>query len=211
MTLAEVEQQARNCTRCPLAGSRTNVVFARGDPKARLMLVGEGPGADEDAQGLPFVGRSGRLLDRLIGEEVGLDRSQVYVANTVKCRPPANRDPRPEETSSCRPYLDAQFDLVDPAVVVSLGNVATRLLLGTDRRISELRSRTYPFGRALLVPTFHPAAALRGGGTILAQMRADLVRAKALLADAVLAGAGSPSLDPGAPPPQWISASAVGG
>jgi uracil-DNA glycosylase family 4 len=179
--LRELEEEASHCTRCGLAVGRANVVFGTGPPRAALMFVGEAPGEQEDRQGLPFVGRSGQLLDRLILEEMGLTRRDFYIANTLKCRPPGNRDPLPEETETCRPYLDRQLELVAPKVVVTLGNFATRLLLSTAEPISRLRGRTYPFRSGCLVPTFHPSAALRGGGTVVAQMRADLVRAKELL------------------------------
>ena len=179
--LAELAAEAAGCTRCPLAAGRTQVVFGVGDPDADLMFVGEAPGRDEDLQGEPFVGRSGRLLDRLLDEELGIDRSAVYIANVVKCRPPDNRDPRPEEIDSCRPYLAAQVELIAPAVVVTLGNFATKLLLDTDQGITKVRGASYPVGSVQLVPTFHPAAALRGGGVVLAQMRADFVRAKQLI------------------------------
>jgi len=172
---------ASDCTRCPLSATRTQVVFGTGDPDADLMFVGEAPGRDEDLQGVPFVGRSGQLLDRLLAEEVGIARDAVYIANVVKCRPPENRDPGPDEIAACRPYLEEQVELVAPKVVVTLGNFATKLLLGTDRGITKVRGSTYPMGATQLVPTFHPAAALRGGGVVLAQMRADLVRAKALI------------------------------
>ena len=179
--LAELAVEAAGCTRCPLAASRTQVVFGVGDPDADLMFVGEAPGRDEDLRGEPFVGRSGQLLDRLLAEEVGIGRERVYIANVVKCRPPDNRDPRPDEIASCRPYLDRQVALIAPTVVVTLGNFATRLLLDTDRGITTLRGSSYPMGETTLVPTFHPAAALRGGGVVLAQMRADFVRAKQLM------------------------------
>lgn len=182
-TLQAVRAEALTCTRCGLAAGRTQVVFGVGDPAADLMFVGEGPGREEDLRGEPFVGRSGQLLDRLIFEELGLDRTRCYIANVVKCRPPQNRDPRPEEIGACRGYLSAQLELVDPIVVVTLGNFATRELLGTSEGIRRVRGRAYPFGRGHLVPTYHPAAALRSGGEVVAQMRADLVRAKRLLAD----------------------------
>jgi uracil-DNA glycosylase family 4 len=177
-TLAELEREARGCVRCPLAAGRTQVVFGVGDPGAALMFVGEGPGREEDLAGEPFVGRSGQLLDKLVLQEVGLDRSSFYIANVVKCRPPGNRDPRPDEVESCRPYLDEQVALVDPRVVVTLGNFATRALLGTAEGINRLRGRVYPFRRGRLVPTYHPAAVLRAGGDTEAKMRADLVRAR---------------------------------
>jgi DNA polymerase len=180
--LADVERVALACTLCPLSQGRTTVVFGEGDPHARLMVVGEGPGREEDLQGRPFVGRSGQLLDKLLEEEAGLVRRQVYIANVVKCRPPGNRDPLPEEIAACRPYLDQQVELIGPRVVLTLGNFATRALLGTNEGISRLRGRSYPFGRsAVLVPTFHPAAALRGGGEVVARMRADIVRARQAL------------------------------
>ncbi len=179
--LAELAATAAGCTRCPLATGRTQVVFGTGDPDADLMFVGEAPGRDEDLQGVPFVGRSGRLLDRLLAEEVGIGREAVYIANVVKCRPPENRDPKPDEIAACRPYLEQQMALIAPKVVVTLGNFATRLLLDTDQGITRVRGRAYPLGSTQLVPTFHPAAALRGGGVVLAQMRADLVRAKQLV------------------------------
>jgi DNA polymerase len=148
------------------------------------MVVGEGPGRDEDLQGLPFVGRSGQLLDRLLAEEAGLARRDVYVTNVVKCRPPGNRDPQPGEIYACRPYLDGQVAALAPRVVLTLGNFATRTLLGTKQGVTALRGTVHPWGPpgTVLVPTFHPAAALRGGATVLAQMRADFVRAKELLA-----------------------------
>jgi uracil-DNA glycosylase len=152
-----------------------------GSPTAELMFVGEGPGEQEDRQGLPFVGRSGQLLDRLILEEMGLTRENVYIANTIKCRPPGNRDPMPDELESCWPYLEEQLELIDPKVVVTLGNFATKQLLGTTEAISRVRGRSYPYRSGYLVPTFHPSAALRGGGQVVAQMRADLVRAKEAL------------------------------
>jgi DNA polymerase len=149
-----------------------------GDARADLMFVGEAPGQQEDLLGEPFVGRSGQLLDKLVLEEMGLTRADFYIANTVKCRPPANRDPQPAEIAACGPWLEAQVDLIDPKVVVTLGNFAAKLLLGTTEGITRLRGRAYPYRRGVLVPTFHPAAVLRGAGDLAAQMRADLVRAK---------------------------------
>jgi len=180
-TLAEIERDAAYCVACPLAAGRTNVVFGAGDPHARVVLIGEAPGRDEDLAGVPFVGRSGKLLDRLVDEELGIGRSSCYIANVVKCRPPGNRDPAPAEVASCRHFLDAQLSLIDPRVVVTLGNFATRALLSTSEGITQLRGKAYPFGGAQLVPTFHPAFALRAGGVVVAQMRADLVRARRVL------------------------------
>src|SRR4051794_27796685 len=188
-TLADLERVALACIRCPLAAGRTQVVFGVGDPHARVMFVGEGPGREEDLKGEPFVGRSGQLLDRLMLEEMGLERETVYIANVVKCRPPNNRDPHPEEITSCRPYLEAQVDLIAPDVVVTLGNFATKLLLDRTEGITKLRGRAYPFRDRVIIPTYHPAAALRGGAVVVAEMRADFVRAKEHMAAAAAAAA----------------------
>jgi DNA polymerase len=179
--LTLVADEARTCVRCALAEGRTQVVFGMGDPHADLLFVGEGPGAEEDRQGLPFVGRSGQLLDKLLLEEVGITRDRCYIANVVKCRPPGNRDPKPDEIAACRPWLDAQLEHLAPKVVVTLGNFATKTLLDTTTGITKLRGKEYPFGDAVLIPTFHPAAVLRGGAEPMARMRADLVRAKLAL------------------------------
>ncbi len=193
VSLAELEREASVCTRCPLAAGRTNVVFGVGDVTADLMFVGEGPGRDEDLKGEPFVGRSGHLLDRVLQEELGIGRDSVYISNTVKCRPPGNRDPHPAEVASCRPYLERQIDLIGPRVIVTLGNFATRLLLDSTRGIKQLRGRAYPYkqapsrnvpsGNVMVVPTFHPSFVLRSGGAgeAMAGLRADLVRAKQYL------------------------------
>lgn len=178
-------EEAADCQRCGLAAGRTQVVFGMGNPDADLMFVGEGPGAEEDRQGLPFVGRSGKLLDRLLAEEMSMTRDHCYIANVVKCRPPGNRDPLPDEIASCRPWLARQLELIHPAVIVTLGRFAAQLLLGTNEGITKLRGRTYPFaypgGEAVVIPTLHPAFVLRGGSESMANMRADLVRAKLTL------------------------------
>ena len=161
--LEAVAAEAAGCTRCRLHQSRTQVVFGQGDPHADLMFVGEAPGFHEDRQGLPFVGPSGQLLNRLL-EGIGLRRQDVYVANVVKSRPPSNRDPLPDEIAACRPWLDAQIRLVDPKVVVTLGNFAAKTLLETTTGITRLRGRSYPFQGRVLLPTFHPAAALHAQG-----------------------------------------------
>jgi uracil-DNA glycosylase len=181
LTLAELAAEASTCTRCRLAETRTNVVFGMGNPHADLLFVGEGPGAEEDKQGLPFVGRSGQLLDTLMRQELGIGRESCFVANVIKCRPPGNRDPRPDEIEACHPYLDTQIELIAPRVVITLGNFAMRLLLDTTDGIRRVRGRAYPFRTGHLVPTYHPAAALRGGAEVVAEMRADFVRAKRLL------------------------------
>jgi DNA polymerase len=180
--------EASGCTRCRLAVGRTQVVFGTGTPSADLLFVGEGPGAEEDRQGLPFVGRSGKLLDRLMVEELGFDRTSCYIANIVKCRPPGNRDPKPDEIEACRPWLEGQLERLQPRVIVTLGNTATRTLLGTTQGVTRLRGKTYPWRDIVLVPTYHPAAVLRGGPSSMAEMRADLVRAKLALAGAGAAG-----------------------
>jgi DNA polymerase len=181
-TLDEARDVASTCTRCVLSEGRTNVVFGTGSPACDVMFVGEGPGAEEDRLGVPFVGRSGQLLDRLVAEEMGLTRDEIAICNTVKCRPPGNRDPKPEEIEACKPFLDAQIEHIDPRVIITLGNFAAKLLLDTKTGITKLRGTEYPFRDRVLVPTFHPAAALRGGGIVMAQLRADLVRAKLALA-----------------------------
>lgn len=180
--LAEIEVACKDCTRCPLAATRTQVVFGRGDPQADLVFVGEAPGADEDAQGFPFVGRSGKLLDRLVLEEIGLERDEFFVMNTLMCRPPGNRDPQPDELAACRPWFDQKLAALAPKVIVTLGNFASKALLETNVGITKLRGQTYAWGDGItLVPTFHPAAVLRGNADAMAAMRADLVRAKRVL------------------------------
>ncbi len=172
--LVEVFREARTCTRCELSRSRSQVVFGAGNADADLMLVGEAPGAEEDRQGIPFVGRSGALLTRMLEEEAGLPRDRVFIANTLKCRPPDNRDPSAVEIETCRPWLFEQIRLIEPRVVATLGNFATRLLSGDQTGISKVRGK--PQVRRLgervvwLYPLFHPAAALRATGT------ADLLR-----------------------------------
>jgi len=172
---------ALTCKKCRLAEGRTQVVFGVGNARADLLVVGEAPGREEDLAGEPFVGRSGQLLDRLMFEEVGLTRDRFYIANVVKCRPPQNRNPAPDEIDACRPYLEEQITLINPSVVITLGNFATRLLLDRPEGIRQLRGKVYPFRTGHLVPTYHPAFILRGGGQALAEMRADLVRAKRLM------------------------------
>lgn len=164
---------AHGCTACSLAEGRTNVVFGAGSASADVMIVGEGPGQQEDEEGLPFVGRSGQLLDRLLNE-IELEREDVYIANVVKCRPPRNRDPRTDEIDACKGYLRRQIELIDPTVVITLGNFSTKLLLKTTTGITRMRGRAYEWWGRFLVPTFHPAAALRGGERVTDDIRADL-------------------------------------
>jgi DNA polymerase len=182
----DLERDALACTKCPLAtAGRSQVVFGVGNRDADLVFVGEGPGAEEDKQGIPFVGRAGQLLTRLI-EDIDLTRDDVYICNVVKCRPPGNRDPQPDEIATCRPYLEAQLGFLAPTVVVTLGNFATKLLLDTKVGITKLRGQEHPYrdGTAVLIPMLHPAAVLRNGGAALAQSRADFVVAKRALARA---------------------------
>ena len=179
--LVELGARARVCTDCRLSETRTQVVFGVGSPQARVMMVGEAPGRNEDLQGEPFVGAAGNLLNRLLAE-VGMRREDVYIANVLKCRPPNNRNPRPDEIAACKGYLRRQLDLVDPQVVMTLGNFATQLLLQTTTGISRMRGRSYKWWRdKLVVPTFHPAAALRGGDRVTNQIREDLALMSTIL------------------------------
>lgn len=156
-----LEQEARSCTRCGLHQGRQQAVFARGQGGSGVCFVGEGPGADEDAQGFPFVGKAGQLLDKMI-VAMGLDREQVYVCNIVKCRPPDNRKPQPEEMAACIPFLHEQLDLIAPQVIVALGATAVQGLLGTSEGITRLRGKWKLYrGRIPVMPTFHPAYLLR--------------------------------------------------
>ena len=182
--LKAVWHEARECTRCPLADTRTTVVFGNGDADADLMFVGEAPGANEDREGLPFVGQAGKLLDKLLGE-IGMDRGQVFVANVLKCRPPGNRDPQPGEIESCEPYLFQQVELIEPLVVCTLGNFATKLLRADPTGITRLHGRDEErvIGtRAVrLYPIFHPAAALYTPANVEV-LRRDFARLPELLA-----------------------------
>jgi uracil-DNA glycosylase len=159
--LPDIRADIGDCTRCKLHGlGRRQIVFGVGNPRARLMFVGEAPGRDEDEQGEPFVGRAGQLLTKII-QAMGLQRSDVYIANVIKCRPPENRNPEPDEVATCEPFLFRQIDAIRPQVIVALGTFAVRTLLQTQAPISRLRGRVYPFRGAQLVPTFHPAFLLR--------------------------------------------------
>ncbi|MGH9443089.1 MAG: uracil-DNA glycosylase [Thermoanaerobaculia bacterium] len=148
------------CPRCKLSPSRTHLVFGQGSPGAKLMFVGEAPGGDEDAQGLAFVGRAGQLLTKII-EAMGLSRDDVFIANVLKCRPPENRNPEPDEVEACLPYLREQIRLISPLVVVTLGTFATQAVLETDVSIGRLRGRFHPLGPIRVMPTYHPAYLLR--------------------------------------------------
>lgn len=181
LVFEELRDRALVCTECRLSETRTNVVFGVGDPDARLMLVGEAPGHNEDLQGEPFVGAAGQLLDELLAG-IGIERSQAYIANVLKCRPPSNRDPRPDEIDSCKGYLREQIRLIHPEVVVTLGNFATKLLLPTETGITRMRGQRFNWWLgATLIPTFHPAAALRGRPSVKEQMEEDFALVKTVL------------------------------
>jgi DNA polymerase len=158
--LATQQRDLAGCQRCALAGGRKTIVFGSGNPEADFMCIGEGPGADEDEQGLPFVGRAGQLLTKML-EAIRLARDEVYIANVVKCRPPGNRNPEGDEVAACMPFLRAQIATIRPKVILALGGVATQALLRTKDPIGRLRGRVHPFGDAVIVPTFHPAFLLR--------------------------------------------------
>ena len=159
--LAAVREQLGECTRCRLSEGRTQIVFGDGNPGADLMFVGEGPGEQEDLQGIPFVGRAGELLTRMIEAGLGIERSTVYICNIVKCRPPGNRNPAADEVSACRSFLDAQIDAVRPRVLVTLGKPASSLLLGRDVAITRVRGQWHEYRGIPMMPTLHPAYILR--------------------------------------------------
>ena len=184
-TLQEAAHEASACTKCRLAGGRTQVVYGTGNADADLMFIGEGPGYYEDKQGEPFVGAAGQLLNRML-EGIGVRRSDVYIANVIKCRPPGNRDPLPEEVDACTPWLHEQIALIEPRVIVTLGNFATRFMLDKPVSISRVRGQRFPQEGRTIIPTFHPAAILRGGGEASTQMvalRSDFQEIKRALAE----------------------------
>jgi DNA polymerase len=154
-----IRDRIKGCTRCPLSDSRTNVVLGAGNERAEIMFVGEAPGFHEDKQGIPFVGPAGQLLDQLL-KSIGLQRSEVYIANTIKCRPPENRDPQPDELQTCTPFLYKQIELIRPRIICTLGNHATKTLLNTNTGITKLHGKLTRKGDLAYVPLFHPAAAL---------------------------------------------------
>lgn len=182
--LKAVYEEARECTRCPLHQTRTTVVFGAGNADADLMFIGEAPGANEDRMGLPFVGQAGKLLDKLL-EEIGMARTDVFIANTLKCRPPDNRDPHPKEIEACQDYLHRQVELIEPVVICTLGNFSTKLLRGDNTGISRLHGheevRVIGSRAARLYPLYHPAAALYTP-SMLETLRSDFHRIPDLLA-----------------------------
>jgi uracil-DNA glycosylase family 4 len=202
--LVALYREVRECQSCPLFETRTKVVFGAGNADADLMFVGEAPGAEEDRQGLPFVGRAGKLLDQLLGE-VGLARDDVFITNVLKNRPPGNRDPQPEEIGACKPYLYRQIELIEPRVICTLGNFATKLLTRSNRGIMSCHGQpqVHELGghRVRLFPLCHPAAALRTPST-LAALREDFERLPALLEE-------PPPTPPGRPLPAAAAAAAA--
>lgn len=181
--------QTQTCARCPqLAATRKTVVFGAGNANADLMFVGEAPGASEDELGLPFVGNAGKILERLLAE-IGMSRADVFIANTLKCRPPGNRDPHPNELANCRDYLFAQVELIEPSLICTLGNFATKLLRDDPTGISRIHGQPQPLTlgrrRVRLYPLYHPAAALRAGA-VMEALRADFSRIPGLLAQPTL-------------------------
>jgi uracil-DNA glycosylase len=179
-SLEAIRADIGECTRCKLhALGRRQIVFGVGNPHADLMFVGEAPGADEDVQGIPFVGRAGQLLTKII-ESIGLTRDEVYIANVIKCRPPQNRNPEPDEVATCEPFLFRQIDAIQPKVIVALGKFAAQALLRTLDPISRLRGRTYSYRGATLMPTFHPAYLLRNPSS-KREVWEDMKRVRALL------------------------------
>src|SRR2546421_13049374 len=172
------ERALAGCRRCRLCEGRTTIVFGSGNPRADLVCIGEAAGPDEGAQGLPFVGRAGQLLTKMLAS-VELSRDEVYITNTVLCRPPGNRNPEPDELAACAPFLADKLAVIQPKVVLALGSVATQSLLRTKEAIGKLRGRLHPFGDAVLIPTFHPAFLLRNPGQEYKRMAwEDLKRAR---------------------------------
>lgn len=193
-TLADAAAEAASCQKCGLAAGRTQVVYGVGDPHAQLMFVGEGPGFHEDKQGEPFVGAAGQLLNKMLFE-IGIERADVYIANVVKCRPPNNRDPQPDEIAACEPWLREQVELIDPKVVATLGRFAAGWMLGRQISITRIRGQRFPMDGRVLIPTLHPAAVLRSGGKQLEDLRSDFREMRTALDEPRLARASAPADD----------------
>lgn len=162
-SLHDLKKNINSCLKCPLGHTRTNFVFGAGNPKADTMFIGEAPGADEDAQGEPFVGKAGQLLNKII-EAVEMKREEVYICNILKCRPPNNRDPLPTEMEICAPYLFKQIDLIKPKFIICLGRISAQWLLQTNDSLSNMRNKVHDYRGAKLIVTYHPAALLRNAG-----------------------------------------------
>ena len=201
--LIDAYREVADCTRCPLHETRTRAVFGAGDADAELMFVGEAPGAEEDRQGLPFVGRAGQLLNQLLGE-IGLSRDDVFIANVLKSRPPGNRDPQPEEIEACWPYLERQIQLIQPHVIATLGNFATKKITGSPTGITRVRGTPQIHelaGRTLFVfPLLHPAAALRTP-SLVETLREDFARLRSLLDEPLPLSDGELEEEPEQPDP----------
>ncbi len=192
-----VAADAATCTKCRLAQGRTQVVFGVGDADADLLFIGEGPGFHEDKQGEPFVGAAGQLLTRMLAG-IGLRREDVYIANVIKCRPPGNRDPQPDEIEACTPWLIEQISHIQPSVIVTLGNFATKFVLNTSTGITRLRGQIHDWHGRTVIPTFHPAAILHGGGeksNQFALLQQDLELVRRALDDARAAPEPAPVAD----------------
>lgn len=184
-TLDQAKAEGLTCTKCRLSNGRTQVVWMDGNPESELMFVGEAPGFHEDKQGLPFVGAAGQLLDKMLSD-IGLDRSKCSIVNVLKCKPPQNRDPLPDEIESCKPYLEAQIRFIRPKLIVTLGNFATRFVLEKQVSISKVRGQRFEAYGAAVIPTFHPAAVLHGGGQgsrAMEGLRSDFETIKGVLAE----------------------------
>ena len=179
MNLTELQSHLHDCQRCGLSAGRTQVVFGTGNPQASIMFVGEAPGFHEDQQGIPFIGAAGKLLTKLL-ESVGLSRDDIYIANVIKCRPPNNRNPQPDEIDTCKPFLLQQIQTIKPKLVCSLGNFSTQTLLGKKIGITKVRGQTFHLPEFILFPLFHPAAALHQGN-LLVPLREDFQKLKDVL------------------------------
>ncbi len=183
--LSSLAAEASACASCRLFSGRKNAVFGDGNCLSPLFLIGEAPGREEDAQGIPFVGRSGKLLDKLLTEEIGITRADYYIANIIKCRPPENRNPLPDEVESCRHFITEQIRLIKPKVILTLGNFASQAVLESKEGITKLRERVFDIVignvKVKVVPTYHPSYILRAGGMAMAEMRSDMIRVKKLL------------------------------
>lgn len=183
MDWPQLRETVRSCTRCPLHESRTQTVFGVGSYDADWMIIGEAPGAEEDRRGEPFVGRAGKLLDQML-RAVGQQRDSVFIANILKCRPPNNRDPKPDEAAQCRGYLERQIELVKPKIILAVGRIAAQTLLGTDAPVGQLRGTLHHLGKTPLVVTYHPAYLLRSP-TQKSKAWDDLCLASRVVAEAV--------------------------
>lgn len=203
--IGSVQARALVCTDCRLAETRTQVVWSAGNLDSDVLFIGEAPGFHEDKQGVAFVGAAGKLLDTVLSE-VGLDRTQVAIVNVIKCRPPNNRDPLPDEIEACRPYLEAQLRHMRPAVIVTLGNFATRFITGLQIGITKARGQLFEYEGATVIPTFHPAAALRGGRfggmSPVDAIRADLASVRRILDEKRARNTSSPEDEAGVPSEQ---------